>query len=67
MTKLPTFNPHDLQIGDRIKFFATCRWSTKSTWRKINGFWYNGMPTVRYAGCAQFVIHWDEITELQPA
>ena len=56
-----------IQIGDRIKFRAITRWSTAAVWRKVNGFWVDGRPTVRYGGWADFIVSHHEITEHEPA
>ncbi len=55
-----------IQIGDRIKFKAVCRWSTKAVWRKVNGFWgQTGMPTVRFDGCPNFAVRITEIVDVE--
>ena len=53
-------------VGDRIKFRACTRWDDKAATRKVNGF-YQGMPTVRYGGCPNFIVRPHEIIAVQTA
>lgn len=53
-------------IGDRIKFRATTRWGDKPATRKVNGF-FQGMPTVRFGGCADFIVRPHEIIAIEEA
>lgn len=53
-----------VQVGDSIKFKAMTRDSYKTATRKVNGFWSNGCPTVRYQGWSDFVVARHEIISL---
>ncbi len=48
------------EMGDKIVFKACTRDSFNKATRIVNGF-YNGMPTVRYAGYSDFVVKPSEI------
>lgn len=50
----------DFKIGDRITFRAATRWSDRKATRVVNGF-FNGRPTVRFGGWADFVVRPEEI------
>jgi hypothetical protein len=52
----------DIKIGDRITFRAVTRFTGAEVTRKVRGFWYNGKPTVRYQGYADFIVNWGEIS-----
>lgn len=54
----------NIEVGDRIKFRAVTRWSSRAVWRKVNGF-YQGRVTVRYGGWAGFVVRGHEILEVE--
>lgn len=56
-----------VKVGDRIRFRAATRWSNAAVWRKVNGFWANGMPTVRFGGWDNFVVQPGEILEVERA
>lgn len=51
------------EIGDRIVFKACTRYSFNKATRVVNGY-YNGRPTVRYAGYAEFVVDAGEIIKV---
>lgn len=55
----------DINIGDRIRFRSPTRDGTRTVWRVVNGFWASGEPTVRYYGWDNFVVHLDEILEVE--
>lgn len=56
-----------LNIGDRITFKAATRAGNPKLRRVVNGFWIDGSPMVRAHGCADFVVHWHEISAVHPA
>jgi len=63
----------DIEVGDRIRFTSPCRDGRPNVWRVVTGFWkvFNAdgctvayvEPTVRYHGCGNFIVHWNEIDE----
>jgi hypothetical protein len=57
---------HTIQIGDRITFRATTRWSDEATTRVVNGFDPLGRPTVRYGGYPDFIVRRAEISKVYP-
>lgn len=50
-----------MKIGDRVKFRAVRRWSTKTAIRVIVGFDMFGRPEVRFDGWPRFVVRHEEI------
>lgn len=62
-----TPNGDTVRIGDRIKFLSPTRNGAVTVWRMVNGAWVDGQPTVRFQGCANFIVHWHEISEVDPA
>lgn len=57
-----------MNVGDTLRFkLKSCRYPVERgvVSRKINGF-YGDRPTVRFAGCSDFIIRPDEIVEVIP-
>lgn len=55
----------NLAVGDRITFRSPTRNGSPKLTRIVNGFWPNGMPTVRANGCPNFVVDAHEIHEIE--
>lgn len=53
-----------IKLGDRITFRAACRWGAPKLTRVVNGF-YQGKPTVRAHGCADFIVYLREIIDVR--
>lgn len=56
-----------VEVGDRIVFKSPTRSGTTKAERKVNGFWMNGFPTVRFQGWGDFVVKPSEILEVKKA
>lgn len=56
----------EISLGDRITFKSVTRWGYQKATRRVNGF-YQGLPTVRFSGCADFIVRHDEISEIDRA
>lgn len=54
---------HKFEIGDTIIFKSPTRNGNIKATRKINGT-FNGLPTVRFNGWADFVIKQNEILDI---
>lgn len=59
-------NVKDIQEGDRITFRSPTRNGNRKLTRVVNGFWPNGLPTVRAHGWDRFVVAAHEIQEVIP-
>lgn len=55
----------DIKAGDRIKFKAITRWSSRAVWRKVTGV--SPCVQVRYGGWPHFYVRDHEIIEHEPS
>ncbi|UTS82845.1 hypothetical protein [Phaeobacter piscinae] len=59
-------NIQEIKEGDRITFRSPTRDGNRKLTRVVNGFWPNGLPTVRAHGWGNFVVRAHEIQEIIP-
>lgn len=53
----------EIMIGDQIEFHAVCRYPTRRVRRIVTGFEFD-LPTVRFAGCRDFLVRLSEISDV---
>ena len=63
---VPNHTSSRLTAGDRITFRSPTRYTDRAATRIVNGF-YHDQPTVRYAGCANFIVRRAEISAVNGA